>query len=336
MSSSFQKAGEWFRIENYKKLNECPDFTLFKFLTDRADMCSWLSYLTGGRFLTCRAIAPDLALEIEPQLIAFRESALEYKKIKFFDISDYLSCGHLTDETMDSLGWTPAWLKSQDYSCSAIRPISVGDVVRMFDSLEDGAPEGFSDEEFADDVAEFKAQCRHSENPLSELDAISFDQYLREAFEYHAGLVSLNIDLAARDEQILAELKTLLPKLRKLLSRDSERSQSPSLEEQLFLGPSSQKRDTRRIDMDKVRDYRVPALIDLYIWSIVEGESLSNADYLRLAFPGDTKSDDQMNEERIKKVCLPYAFRCVNPGLLAALDRSLERERKSHRKNSIS
>ncbi|WP_444921345.1 DUF6387 family protein [Microbulbifer sp. CnH-101-G] len=336
MSSSFQKAREIFRIDDYKKLNEKKDLSLFKFLLDRSNTCSWLLHLTGGNFFKRNSNNSELAEEMRSCLTAFREDDADYRKLKSFDIRDYVSLEQYAEEPIDSSTWTPAWLRSQKYSCSSVKPMGVGDVIRMFDDLGDGAPKGFTDEEFAEDVAESRARYHRNEEVFPELEDISIDQYYREAYDYHHGLAALNIDLMARDEQIVSELKELLPKLRKLLQAAPERLLDPGFKGQLFLGPSLQKRDTRRIDMNKVRDYRVPALIDLYIWSVVEGESLSNADYLRLVFPGDTLTDELVNEDKIKKVCLPYAFRCMETELLTALHRSLDWEQKSHWKNSAS
>ncbi|WP_323845304.1 DUF6387 family protein [Microbulbifer magnicolonia] len=328
MRSSLQKAGDWFDLENYKRLNKCPDFTLLKFLLERAELYWNLSAFVAEN-------SEDSAfLKVEMEYICEKEPA--YRKIKAFDVNDYLACGHGTDEAMDAFGWTPGWLKDQGYSCSAVRPLSVSGVICLAEDVADGTPEGYSEEEFVEAVAEARERYRHDEFQSPELESISIDQYLREAYEYHSGLAALNIDLTARDDQIISELKELLPRLRKLLQVDPERSRNPTHKEQLFLGPSPQKRDTRRIDLTKVRDYRVPALIDLYIWSAVEEVNLSSADYLRLVFPGDTGSDARVSEENIKKTYLPYAFRCMDFKLLAALDRSLERDRKSGGKNSNS
>ncbi|WP_444889490.1 DUF6387 family protein [Microbulbifer sp. DLAB2-AA] len=336
MTSSFLKARERFRIDDYKKLNKQSDRALFEFLASRSNTCSWLSHLTRGNLFKLNVCDLEIPEEMESPFLAFREDDTEYKKLKSFDISEYLSPDQDVEETIDSSTWTPTWLRSQQYVCSSVRPMGVGDVIRMFDDLGDGAPEGFSEEEFAEDVAESRARYRQNEEIYPELEKTSIDQYYREAFGYHDGLTALTIDLAARDDQIIGELKELLPRLRELIQLEPDRAYSANRKEQLFLGPSLQKRDTRRIDMDKVRDYRVPALIDLYIWSIVEGEHLSNADFLRLVFPGDTRADELVNEDKIKKVCLPYAFRCMKTELLSTLHRSLDWEEKKNWKNSIS
>lgn len=330
MNSVIFRAKKWFNLSNYHALNQFPDFGLVRFLYGRYDLYKHLTPFIVDN------VDPysfyKLPNEMKPKevLKEIEQNDPVYQSILNQQFEIFLACGHGFNQEMDRLGWTPTWLKEQNYHCSSIRPLSIIDVIQMYSDIKASNPKEYEDGEFTRVIKEIQEKIDQDSGDAIEdhvrESCYSLDKLYLDTFEDHAGLVSLHIDLAAKDGELISELQKLLPKLRQLLAK--EQITEIDEEERGFHGPLVSKRDTRKIDLTKFRDYKIAALLDLFLWSTVEQIQLSNSDYLRLVFPGTLNSDQRVSEANIANTYLPYIRTCMSFQNISALDKKLESQRK--------
>lgn len=99
----------------------------------------------------------------------------------------------------------------------------------------------------------------------------------------------VTVNLEKSDDQILDELKVLLPSLRESLKADKVRK---------TFKPS---------DIQKVRNYRVLPLIDLLFWSKLENVKIKQSVLSKCLFPNGEKG-----EEDFRKTIIPFAEKVSN------------------------
>ena len=312
MKTAIDKALEWFNIDKYRELDKCTDLGLLIFLRERTDIYSLIKSVQES----------DGAANYYTNVEYIRADP-SYIEIFKLDVTSYMLS---MDECFgDSFGLTPEWLRNKGHSCVAVKPLSVVDVACANDDLLSGSPNEVSKEQFRFALEQAVGNYRKSEIVEQEEDYLSYDQYLMDCFKHHTGHISVQIDLASEDEQILKEMKALLPLLRDQFKKKEQDLTHNSIE-QSFLGTLdvSRKRKTRMIDSEKAKEYRVPALIDLRIWSVVEGVGLTVADYMRLVFPGDLHSEQLVTANKVRDTYLPYVDKCLNFAVLSAFENALK------------
>jgi hypothetical protein len=116
---------------------------------------------------------------------------------------------------------------------------------------------------------------------------LGFDDYHRD-LERPADL-HLNIDLAAPDRQILAEMKLLLPQLRLRYGMDRSSRKVSSQEHK-------KRKDFSPADKKKVIDYRIIPLIDLKIWEIENNKKITDTFLEKVLFNDTGKELGYLNK----------------------------------------
>jgi hypothetical protein len=326
LSKSQKKDLDWFQLAKYTSIaNEMSDKALCLYLMNR-----WQLYMKLKPFHDENtdyyesSFFPCFTEEHDPNIYLDSIKAEDdaFQRIKHFSIEDYTEMASIYDQQFDDV-YTPDWMKADGYYCGAVTPTSVIEVVKNAEFIKGRSKFDEVGNLYKDIIKCMKItkSLKNERMLLPNELSYSYDKYLIDQNSCHTQRSHLSVDLDASDKQILDEISKILPLMRGLISKSNGDNLPAGEAMHSILGPlnnerkTQKPRETRSIDLIKVRDYRMPAIIDLYLWAIVEQKNLSGSDYLDLVFP----NVERVSQSKVNQTYLPYIHTCLDICLVKQL-----------------
>ncbi len=270
---------EWFDLSKYDEANFFSNMDWYVALSDRSEIFDCLDH-----YYKLSLDAEQIKKELESEGVGYRHS---------------FGCASrqpVSIEDMEEAHWEDNLFEGMDgHPCISVFPLSLFEAQDMVNTIRIHSDADLLGE-LEVDVVEDIVDSKFRRQP--------FDKFLVDQIGYHHGQVALNVNLYASDSDILSEIKSALPVLRRLISTDDSR----------FL--TGEKSSEHRISIKKLSEYRVLACLDLMIWGKIELNPLKNWEVAELVFPGD----GSITDSTIKDTVLPYALRAIDGAEINAFD----------------